>query len=73
MHEDWILTLYRPLGNTELNSFTGNHRPQEVEQITLDTKVGAQELVEALAGKEALPILAELQSWSTMSSLSTGL
>ncbi len=35
-----------------------------VEQIALDIKVEAQGLVEALAGKEALPILAEVQSCS---------
>ena len=35
-----------------------------VEQIALDIKVAAQELVEALAGKEALPILAEVQACS---------
>ena len=35
-----------------------------VEQIALDIKVAAQELVEALAGKEALPTLAEVQACS---------
>ena len=33
-----------------------------VERIALDIKVEAQGLVEALAGKEALPILAEVQA-----------
>ena len=33
-----------------------------VERIALDSKVEAQGLVEALAGKEALPMLAEVQS-----------
>ena len=41
-------------------------RPQSVEQIALDIKVAAQERAEALSGKEALPILAEVQSRSTM-------
>ena len=35
-----------------------------VERIALDIKVAAQELVEALAGKEALPTLAEVQACS---------
>ena len=35
-----------------------------VERIALDIKVEAQGLVEALAGREALPILAEVQAWS---------
>ena len=34
-----------------------------VERIALDIKVEAQGLVEALAGKEALPILAEVQTY----------
>ena len=33
-----------------------------VERIALDIKVEAQGLGEALAGKEALPILAEVQT-----------
>ena len=42
-----------------------------VERIALDIKVAAQELVEALAGKEALPILAEVQSCSDNVAVST--
>ena len=34
-----------------------------VERIALDNKVAAQGVVEALAGNEALPILAEVQAW----------
>ena len=34
-----------------------------VERIALDIKVEAQGIVEALAGKEALPILAEVQTY----------
>ena len=34
-----------------------------VERIALDIKVEAQGIVEALAGKEALPMLAEVQTY----------
>ena len=43
-----------------------------VERITLDIKVAAQELVEALAGREALPTPAEVQACSTMCQFNTG-
>ena len=54
-----------------MDSPAGTKRPQSVEQIALDIKVAAQERVEALAGKEALPILAEVQSCSNNVAVST--